>query len=205
VRRNTCEPQTPNPKPQTPNPKPTHIQSNIMKQIFTICVLLVSATLNAQNKVNPVIKNFGTVSEIPYAVEKPDPKLDYKIVVEINSDNPKPETVHEFFEKTAAVVNLHALGGVPKEKLHVVMVVHGPAAQFIVNNEAYRKKFGVDNPNLPLFTALQQAGVQLFICGQSVVKRNIDPATIAPEVKVSLSAITALTTYQLKGYALLKY
>ncbi|MBV9986818.1 MAG: DsrE family protein [Chitinophagaceae bacterium] len=176
-----------------------------MKQIFTICVLLVSATLNAQNKVNPVIKNFGTVSEIPYAVEKPDPKLDYKIVVEINSDNPKPETVHEFFEKTAAVVNLHALGGVPKEKLHVVMVVHGPAAQFIVNNEAYRKKFGVDNPNLPLFTALQQAGVQLFICGQSVVKRNIDPATIAPEVKVSLSAITALTTYQLKGYALLKY
>ena len=205
MRRNTCEPQTPNPKPQTPNPKPTHIQSNIMKQIFTICVLLVSATLNAQNKVNPVIKNFGTVSEIPYAVEKPDPKLDYKIVVEINSDNPKPETVHEFFEKTAAVVNLHALGGVPKEKLHVVMVVHGPAAQFIVNNEAYRKKFGVDNPNLPLFTALQQAGVQLFICGQSVVKRNIDPATIAPEVKVSLSAITALTTYQLKGYALLKY
>jgi intracellular sulfur oxidation DsrE/DsrF family protein len=176
-----------------------------MKSFATLFLLVAGFASYGQNKVNPVVKNFGTVSEIPYAVEKPDPKLDYKIVVEINTDNAKPETVHEFFEKTAAVVNLHALGGVPKDKLHVVMVVHGPAAQFIVNNEAYRKKFGVDNPNLPLFTALQQAGVQLFVCGQSVVKRNIDPATIAPEVKVSLSAITTLTTYQLKGYALLKY
>jgi hypothetical protein len=35
----------------------------------------------------------------------------------VNSDNPKPETVHEFFDKVAAVVNLHALGGVPANKL----------------------------------------------------------------------------------------
>jgi intracellular sulfur oxidation DsrE/DsrF family protein len=177
-----------------------------MKKI--VIALLLSISLLpafAQNKVNPVIKNFGTVSEVPYAVEKPDPKLDYKIVVEVNSDNPKPETVHEFFEKVAAVVNLHALGGVPANKLHVVMVIHGPAAQYIVNNDAYQKKFNTNNPNLSLFTALQDAGVKVFVCGQSLIKRNIDPKTVAPEVKVSLSAITTLTTYQLKGYSLLKY
>ena len=159
----------------------------------------------AQNKVNPVVKGFGTVSEVPYAVEKPDPAIDYKIVVEISSAPEKNDAVHEFFDKVAAVVNLHALGGVPKDKLHVVMVVHGAAAQYIVNNEAYQKKFGVNNPNLALFTALNDAGVKIFVCGQSVIKRNIDPATIAPEVKVALSAITTLTTYELKGYALLKY
>ena len=177
-----------------------------MKKI-TIAVLFLFAFIcvDAQTKVNPVIKNFGTVSEVPFAVEKPDPKVDYKIVVEVSSDNPKPETVHEFFEKVAAVVNLHALGNVAPNKLHVVMVVHGPAAQYIVNNESYQKKFGVNNPNLPLFIALKEAGVKLFVCGQSLFKRNIDYKTVAPEMKVALSAITTLTTYQLKGYALLKY
>lgn len=161
--------------------------------------------VTAQNKVSPVIKNFGAVYEVPFAVERPDTKTDYKVVVEVSSDNSKPEMVHEFFEKAAVVLNIYALGGVPANKLHVVMVVHGPAAQYIVNNEAYQKKFGVNNPNLPLFTALQEAGVKMFVCGQSVIKKNIDPKTIAPEMKVALSAITMLATYQLKGYSVLKY
>ncbi len=177
-----------------------------MKRIIIgVACILGWMSVDAQNKVNPVIKNFGTVSEVPYAVEKPDSKMDYKVVVDISSDNQKPETVHEFFEKVAAIVNLHALGGVSANKLHVVMVVHGPAAQFIVNNAVYQKKFGINNPNLPLFTALQEAGVKLFVCGQTLIKRNIDPASIAPELKVALSAVTTLTTYQLKGYAYLKY
>jgi intracellular sulfur oxidation DsrE/DsrF family protein len=171
----------------------------------TLVFVAVCSFVNAQNKVNPVVKGFGTVSEVPYAVEKPDPKREYNIVVEVATAPEKAENVHELFDKVAAVVNLHALGGVPKEKLHVVMVVHGPAAPYIVNNEAYKQKFGVNNPNLPLFKALEDAGVKIFVCGQSVIKRNIDPATIAPEVKVALSAITTLTTYELKGYALLKY
>jgi intracellular sulfur oxidation DsrE/DsrF family protein len=85
------------------------------------------------------------------------------------------------------------------------MVIHGPAAQYITTNEAYQAKFKVNNPNLPLFTALKEAGVKIFVCGQSVLKRNVDPKTIAPEIEVALSAITTLTTYQLKGYAILKY
>src|SRR6478735_3274695 len=177
-----------------------------MKRILCVSsCLLVVFFATAQNKVNPVIKNFGTVTEVPFSVENPDTKLDYKIVVEVNSDNPKPETVHEFFDKVASVVNLHALGGVPANKLHVVMVIHGPAASFIVNNEAYQKKYGKDNPNIPLFKELVDAGVKIFVCGQSLNKRNIPKETVTPEVKVALSAITTLTTYQLKGYSLLKY
>jgi len=177
-----------------------------MKKILLagVCIIALSG-IKAQNKVNPVIKNFGTVNEVPYAVEKPDPAMDYKIVIEVNSTPDKADVVYEMFDKVASVVNLHMLGGVPKDKLHIVLVIHGPAAQYIVNNEAYQKKFGVNNPNLPLFTALNDAGVKIFVCGQSVIKRNIDPATIAPEIKVALSAITTLTTYQLKGYATLHY
>jgi intracellular sulfur oxidation DsrE/DsrF family protein len=177
-----------------------------MKRILCVssCLLFVFFAV-AQNKVNPVIKNFGTITEVPNSVENPDPKLDYKIIVEVNSDNSKPETVHEFFEKVAAVVNLHALGGVPASKLHVVMVIHGPAASFVVNNETYQKKYSKDNPNIPLFKELTDAGVKIFVCGQSLNKRSIAKETVTPEVKVALSAITTLTTYQLKGYSFLKY
>jgi len=169
--------------------------------VCTVLVLMVTA----QNKVNPVIKKFGTITEVPFSVENPDTKLDYKIIVEVSSDNAKPETVHEFFDKVASVVNLHALGGVTANKLHVVMVIHGPAAQFVVNNEEYRKKFNTDNPNIPLFKELTDAGVKIFVCGQSLNKRNIAKETVTREVKPSLSAITTLTTYQLKGYSVLKY
>lgn len=176
-----------------------------MKHISIFTLLLFICTCLSAQKVNPVVKNFGGVTPIPYAVEKPDTKLNYKVLVEVNTDNAKPEIVHELLEKTAAAVNLHALGGVTPDKLNVVLVIHGPAAQFIVNNTAYKQKYGIDNPNLPLFTDLEKAGVKMFVCGQSLEKRKIDPATIAPEVKVALSAITTLTTYQLKGYTLLKF
>lgn len=177
-----------------------------MKHFLSVIFFSVLAIgANAQAKVNPVIKKFATVTEVPFSVENPDTKLDYKIVVEVSSDNPKPESVHEFFEKVGAVVNLHALGGVPANKLHVVMVIHGPAAQYIVNNEEYKKKFNTDNPNIPLFKELTDAGVKIFVCGQSLNKRNIAKESVATDVKPALSAITTLTTYQLKGYSFLKY
>jgi intracellular sulfur oxidation DsrE/DsrF family protein len=177
-----------------------------MKQFFAFAAFVLTAlVVNGQTKVNPVIKHFGSVSEIPYAVEKPDTKMDYKVVVEVNTDNPKPELVHEFFEKTAAALNLHALGGVTAKKLQMVLVIHGPAAQYTVNDTEYQKRFNTKNPNLPLFQELEQAGVKIFVCGQSLEKRKIDHNTVTPEVKVALSAITTLTTYQLKGYSLLKF
>lgn len=177
-----------------------------MKKIIVIVFMLLGLhVVNAQTKVNPVIKHFGTVSEVPFSEENPDKKLDYKVIVEVSSDNPKPEAIHEFFEKVAAIVNLHALGGVTADKLHVVMVIHGPAAQFVVNDTEYRKKFNSDNPNVPLFKELTAAGVKVFVCGQSLNKRNISKDQVTPEVKPALSAITTLTTYQLKGYSILKY
>lgn len=175
------------------------------KLAWFICCITIAGACLAQKKVNPLIKHFGTVTEVPYATEMPDPALDYRIAVEVNSDNPQPAQVHEFFDKTASVVNLHALGGVPAEKLHMIMVIHGPAAQFVLGNDAYRAKYGVDNPNIPLFRELNEAGVKIFVCGQSLNKRNITKEMLAPGINVALSAITTLTTYQLKGYVTLHY
>jgi len=63
----------------------------------------------------------------------------------------------------------------------------------------------VNNPNLKLYEELNAAGVKMFVCGQSLIARKIDRTKMVPEVKIATSMLTTLTTYQLKGYASLKF
>lgn len=176
-----------------------------MKNTFSIILICLSIGAFAQKRVNPVIKNYGGIFEIPYADEKPDPTLEYNIVIEVERANATPDSVNWALHNVARMLNLHVMGGVPKNKLHVVLAIHGGAAYTAMNNDAYKAKYGVDNPNLGLYQELQQAGVKMFICGQSMIARNIDRHKMVPEVKIATSMLTTLTTYQLKGYALLKF
>jgi len=176
-----------------------------MKKIITLFVLCFPLIGFAQSKVSPVVKNFGGIFEIPYAEEKPDPTLDYKIIVEVVSNTEKYDSINWPLFNVARLINLHVMGGVPKEKIQVVVIIHGAAAMTVMNNEAYKAKYGVDNPNLKLYQELQQAGIKMFVCGQSLIARKIDRFKMVPEVKIATSALTTLTTYQLKGYAMLRF
>jgi intracellular sulfur oxidation DsrE/DsrF family protein len=176
-----------------------------MKILFTVCLFVFTTGLFAQTRVNPVIKNYGGIFPIPYADEKPDPTLDYNIVIEIERGSDKPDTLNWALNNVARLLNLHVTGGVPKEKLHVVLAIHGSAAYTVMNTEAYRAKYGVDNPNLKLYEELNAAGVKMFVCGQSLIARKIDRTKMVSEVKIATSMLTTLTTYQLKGYAALKF
>ena len=114
-----------------------------MKVVTILVCVLVSLQSYAQQKVYPFIKGFGGVSEIPMATEKPDSKKTYKIIVEVNTENPQPAKVHELMEKIASIANLHVLGGVQPEKLQIVAVIHGPAAVYIMNDSVYQQKYGL--------------------------------------------------------------
>ena len=113
--------------------------------------------------------------------------------------------VNTALDNVARLMNLHAVGGVPLEKMHVVVAVHKEAVFTLMNNESYRKRFKVDNPNLLLLEELQQAGIKIVVCGQSLLKRNIDHQKLAPGIEVATSMLTTVTMYQLKGYAMLKF
>jgi intracellular sulfur oxidation DsrE/DsrF family protein len=176
------------------------------KIVFTALVFLVAFSVRAQQpKVNPVIKSYGSVYEVPNAQEKPDSKMDYKILVDITDAADKPDSLNAFLEAAATLYNLHAVGGVPAKNIHMVVVFHKMATYSIFNNEKFQQKFKTDNPNLPLITALSEAGVKFFVCGQTMIKGKITEANIAPEVKVATSALTTLTTYMLKGYAMINF
>lgn len=176
-----------------------------MKNLILTSLLLVGFSASAQTRVFPVIKNYGGIFEVPDAVEKPDPTLDYKIVIELATGSEKPDVFNASLNNIARLVNLHVMGGLPKERLLVVVAIHGEATYSIMNNDAYREKYKTKNPNLDLYKELADAGVNFYVCGQSLIARDIDRNKMAPEIKIATSMLTTLTTYQLKGYAVLKF
>jgi len=176
-----------------------------MKILVSIAMLCISIAGFSQKRVNPIIKNYGGIFEIPYAEEKPDPEMEYNIIIEVERESEKPDSINWALYNVSRLLNLHAMGGVPKEKLHVVLAIHGGAAFTVMNNEAYKSKYGVINPNLKLYQELQEAGVKMVVCGQSMIARKIDRFKMVPEVKIATSMLTTMTTFQLKGYAMLKF
>lgn len=176
-----------------------------MKTLIVALFSLGSLVSFSQNRINPVIKNFGGIFDIPYAEEKPDPAQEYKIVIEVERALESPDSVSWALNNVARLLNLHAMAGVKPEKMHVVLAIHGGAAYAVMNNEAYKAKYKANNPNLLLFEELDKAGVRMVVCGQSLIVRKIDRMKMVPQVKVASSMLTTLTSYQMKGYAVLKF
>ena len=161
--------------------------------------------LNAQNKVNPIIKSYGTVFEIPKADHKPDPSIKYKILVELTENASKPDTLNEYLEALATLINLHAAEGVSKENIKMAVILRKMATYGVFDNELYKEKFKCDNPNIQLLKELMDAGVEFYVCGQTMLKRNIDTKKLVPGTKVASAGLTAITTYQLQGYTMVKF
>jgi intracellular sulfur oxidation DsrE/DsrF family protein len=87
--------------------------------------------------------------------------------------------------------------------MQLAVVVHGAAVRNILDHDAYRSRFRIDNPNLDLVEKLHAAGVRIYVCGQSLAFGGVARSDLASPVEVALSAMTMLTALQSKGYALL--
>lgn len=171
--------------------------------MLSLCIPF--AHLSGQERVAPIIKDFGAIYDIPSASVKPDPTQVYKIVVDVVTGADDPGDLSSGLNNVARMINLHAIGGVPAGKIDVVLAMHGGATFATLNNEAYREKFGVENPNAPLVKALKAAGVKLVVCGQSLLGREIPLENVLPEIEIGTSMLTTVSTYQLKGYAVFRF
>ena len=174
---------------------------NMIKPLTILSVLLAinTAGTHAQTAVNPVVKGFGTIYDIPYAT-KPDADLVYRIVIDLRAPVDDPEKINEGLNNIARILNLHVAGGISEKNLVVVAAIHGEATSVVLDNEGYRQKHGIDNPNLTLVSSLKQAGVKLYACGQSLVVRGYGFDHINPEMDVALSMLTVVTQHVAEGY-----
>lgn len=153
---------------------------------------------------HPVIKNYGGIYPIDEATVIPDASMRYNIVVDVYSGE-EPTELNKALNNVARMINLHAIAGVNPDSIHVVLAIHGKATKTVLNNDAYESRYNVINPNNNLITELKKAGVELTVCGQSLIGRKIDPDEVNENIEIATSMLTTVTTYQLKGYTLLKF
>ena len=177
-----------------------------MRLFFLSVLLSLFVPLSAQEtRVAPVVPSFGAIYPLEAATVKPDPSLRYKIVVDVYSGAAEPTELAFGLNNVARMLNLHAVGGVPADSMEVVIAMHGGATFATLNNKAFKEKYGVDNPNIPLVKELKAAGVKLVVCGQSLTSREIPLAAIQPEIEIATSMLTTVSMYQLKGYAVFRF
>lgn len=152
--------------------------------------------------VPPLIGDFGKTAPIENAGERPDPAVDYKVVMSVTKAG-EEGAVPPALDKAARLANLLAQAGVPADRRHIVVVLHGPATAAVLNEAGLKARGKPSNPSAALIASLTEAGVKVHVCGQALAGAKIARTEVLPQVQVDLSALTTLSTLQLRGYALL--
>jgi intracellular sulfur oxidation DsrE/DsrF family protein len=154
----------------------------------------------------PFIKGSKWSGVIPVAdpTEIPDPNHDYKLLFEVVEKNPDSlaKEINSGLDEVARVLNLHFASGIPPGKIIPVVVIHGPGIEAVMNNQSYKKKHSIDKPNLTLIHDLENVGAKFIVCGQAMAFFEMTKEELLPEIKISLTAQTVLSNYQLQGYVL---
>jgi intracellular sulfur oxidation DsrE/DsrF family protein len=177
----------------------------VFKFTFPVFFFLLSVQSQAQTPQFPIVKGFGGIYEIADATERPDPSLEYRIIVDLATAAEDNKQISRWVDNVARLINLHGLAGVPKEKIKVKVVIHGGAIFTLLQDKNYQERFETENPNLKVFESLKEAGVDIYVCGQSLIARNLKTADLWPGVAIAHSALTTITTYVPQGYVLLKF
>jgi intracellular sulfur oxidation DsrE/DsrF family protein len=192
------------------------MKQKIYRLLLIICFASIYFIVQAQQKpalkkfqtqteVALPIKSYGNVYNVPFATDRPDPNMQYKIVFEASADAFDSAHIYQPLEHLARMYNLHVYGGVLQKNLEVVLVIGGVGIPVIMNNEAYKKRYGVDNPNLKILEELKAAGIRINGCAQATLKNSIDPSEVNPLITIIFSRFTTVSTYQMKGYAYFKF
>jgi intracellular sulfur oxidation DsrE/DsrF family protein len=175
----------------------------MIKIALTVSLLLFSATtIGAPDDFSkgPVFKDYGENTAVVGGLTNPEAQH-FKVVFDI-ADQAATNSQNRQFNSVARFINMHVRAGVPRDNIEVAMVIHGKASFDLMNDTAHSAKFEKPNSNTELINLLTKFGVKVFICGQSASYHGVSADQLNPNVKVSLSAMTANALLQQRGYTL---
>ena len=160
-------------------------------------------TTHAQEGDALLVPDMPVARDIMNAHEVPDPTTNYKVVFSVNRDPQNPDDVNPMFNAIATYLNTLGQYGVPPENRNIVAMIHHRTEGFdiVMNNEAYKARHGRDNPNIEIIRKLRAAGVDIRLCGQGLIGREIDPKDVNPDIQVDLWAMTSIINLTMAGYA----
>jgi len=175
----------------------------MQRTIIQLCLSLVFVSfqaLAAETETGPVIANFGPVYAVPEGSFNLDPKRPYKILMDIGKGPDDPSALNQNIETAARILNMHARNGIKPENLKIAMVLHGSGIHSALNDPSYSDRFVVPNSNKELIAALLNAGVDIYVCGQSAAYNGYTLEDLLPGIKMAVSAITVHVRLQQDGY-----
>jgi intracellular sulfur oxidation DsrE/DsrF family protein len=157
------------------------------------------------HEMNIMIERYGAIHKLPDASGQPEKDLDYRIIYAIagaggKAGDPSPGLLH-----IARTLNLFEWADIPREHMHLKAAVYGDATPVVLSDGAFKMRFNRHNPNSDLIDQLVRNGVEILVCGQSFLNAGFRPDELDPAVTLSLSALTVIPNFELKGYARMMY
>lgn len=183
------------------------MMQRLLATVMITLLMGMNMTANAQDddskrdENHPAIAQFGAIQPRKHVADQPEADKHYKVVFDITNEIESADKPHPGLDHVARAVNVFASAGVPLDHLHFVAVVHGPATAAVLDDKAYKKELGHDNPNTPLLKGLQKAGVKVKVCSQALAENDYDSETVNDSVETVLSALSSLAIYGNRGYA----
>lgn len=153
----------------------------------------------------PTIKHYGKIHVLDKTAYRPDPRETYKIIFMLTHASKTPGDVNSGLDHVARTVNLYTAAGVPLDHLKIIAVISGKATPIVLKNDAYRALNKVDNPNLPLITALRKAGIDVTVCGQAMPENHLEYSQISKDVTLSYSSLLTVSTLEHQGYGFMPF
>ena len=138
-----------------------------------------------------LIPEFGSIADVEGATPIPT-GAEFKVVFDASGRT--EGELNRTLTTAARFLNMHAAAGVPAERQHLAVVVHGVAIGDVARGSA--------GPNAALVAALLDHGVRIIVCGQSAVALGVAKTDLLPGVEMALSAMTAHALLQQEGYTL---
>jgi intracellular sulfur oxidation DsrE/DsrF family protein len=172
----------------------------ILRTAATLLSLLAiaPAALAAQARTGPILQSGGEWYPVPDPNFTVPTDMSYKIAFDVRVGAPGELTAG--YGVAARMLNQSAGLGVKKEQLDLVVVIHGTAAEDVLQNAEYRARKGKDNANIALLEELSKAGVRIVLCGQSAGARKIARNQMLPFIQVAPSATWAHAVLQRQGF-----
>ena len=179
----------------------------------SLCLLFLATSAVAQTPTRdqwpkpqaPLIPAADGYVVIPGAAVPPDPAVTYRAIFDASRHAPKPTELLPALNMAGSELNAFAVARVPPTNVKFAVVFHGAALDALLDDQHYKARFGVSNPNLPVLQQLKRAGVELLVCGQNLASEQIDPKSLSPAVTVASDALIVLMAFQNRGYALLSF
>jgi len=134
----------------------------------------------------------------------PAPKdLTYRVAWHVTQAPEKAGDIVPGFKTPANFFVMAEENGVPRNNVHLAIIVHGNATRSLLQNDAYKEMTGTDNASIPLLEALNNAGVKVVVCGVALVNRKVPRDKLLPFVTVATSATLAHAVLAAQGYTVI--